>query len=224
MKKEQQQNQNNKDREQARQDAAKDMKQGAEDSQKTGEEIQKIKNQKNAQSQLGDLKDAIRRAKQKNGNGSQQGQGQAQARMQKIKEWEGRAGGGSGNPGAWKPGQNGQGGKGGDGKGEGLSKDKGHGGGKGGDGAGDEHDPNLMGDPTKLSGQKDDKHVEGLQGRGPSKRETILTSAKKGFASESYKSVYADYKQIVEEVMNEEKVPQGYKYYVKRYFNRIKPH
>ena len=33
-----------------------------------------------------------------------------------------------------------------------------------------------------------------------------------------------EYKKVVEEVMNQEKVPQGYKYYVKRYFQRIKPH
>ncbi len=225
MKKEQQPNQNKQDREQARKDAAQNMKEGAQDSQKTGEEIQKIKNQKSAQSQLGDLKDAIRRAKQKNGNGTQQGQGQAHARLQKIKEWEDRAGGGQGNRGAWKPGQGqGQGqGQGKDGQGQGQ-KGPGHGGGKGGDGYGDEHDANLMGDPTKLSGHKNDEKLHGLQGRGPSMRETILTSAKKGFATESYKSVYAQYQKIVEEVMNQEKVPQGYKYYVNRYFNRIKPH
>ena len=31
-------------------------------------------------------------------------------------------------------------------------------------------------------------------------------------------------KAIVEEVMQTEKVPSGYKYYIKRYFQKIKPH
>ena len=67
--------------------------------------------------------------------------------------------------------------------------------------------------------------MQGVQGRdGESTRETILAAAQKGFASRSYKRVYAAYKTIVEEVMHGEKVPSGYKYYVKRYFQKIKPH
>ena len=89
---------------------------------------------------------------------------------------------------------------------------------------GDEHDPNVMGPETNLDKKTKEQEVEGQLGNGNSRRETILTSAKKGFASTGYKRVYAEYKKVVEEVMTQEKVPQGYKYYVKRYFQRIKPH
>ena len=59
--------------------------------------------------------------------------------------------------------------------------------------------------------------------KGGSTRETILAAAQKGFASASYKKVYADYQRIVEEVMRTEKLPSSYKYYVKRYFAKIHP-
>ena len=83
---------------------------------------------------------------------------------------------------------------------------------------------NVTGDPTRFNAKLKDEKLTGIHGQGPSRRETILTSAKKGFAEAAYRKVYADYKKIVEEVMTQEKVPQGYKYYVKRYFQRIKPH
>lgn len=205
--------------------ASRDMRDAADETRKIEDEIRKIENQKKAQSQLTDLKESIRRAKQRKGDGKGKGKGQGQAgRLARIREWERRAGGGQGNPGAWKgqgqePGQ-GQEGQKGRQAGQGQ---KGQGGEQG-PGIGDQHDPNLMGDPTKLSSKKREERLSGHEGRGPSRRETILTSAKKGFASSAYKRVYTDYKKIVEEVMNQEKVPQGYKYYVKRYFQRIKPH
>jgi hypothetical protein len=94
----------------------------------------------------------------------------------------------------------------------------------GGDSYGDGHDPDMMGDATAKSGNTKDESVSGTHGKGPSKRETILSSAQKGFATKQYEQVYAEYKSIVEEVMQIEKVPSGYKYYIKRYFQKIKPH
>jgi chemotaxis protein histidine kinase CheA len=203
--------------------AQNDMKEASKDAKGVEDEVRKVENQKRAQSQLGDLKDSLRRAKAKNQKGQGQG-GKGGQRLARIKEWEQRAGGGQGNPQAWKSGQGKEQGL---GKGQGQGQDKGEKG-QGGDqgqGIGDQADPNsLNGDPTKLSGAKKDEKLEGAQGRGPSKRETILTAAQKGFASRGYKQVYADYKKVVEETMSAEKVPQGYKYYVKRYFQRIKPH
>jgi hypothetical protein len=92
-----------------------------------------------------------------------------------------------------------------------------------GDGIGDQHDPNLMGDATKLGGKRHETRVEGKEGAGPSRSQTILGSADKGFASTRYKQVYGDYTAVVEEVMSKDRVPQGYRYYVKRYFQLIKP-
>ena len=122
--------------------------------------------------------------------------------------------GGKGQRGAWKPGQGpGQQGKGQNGKGNQ----------KGGDQYGDGHDPDLLGDPTARNGKDEDKSVQGIQGKGRSTRETILSAAQKGFASRRYQEVYARYKAAAEEVINAEKVPSGYRYYVKKYFQKIKP-
>jgi chemotaxis protein histidine kinase CheA len=198
-------------------DAARDMRDAANESKKFEQEMKKVQNQQQAQSKLGDLKDSIRRAKAKNGKDGQGQKGQL-GRAQRIKEWEGRAAGGQGDPNAWKQGQ-------GQGQGQGQPGQGRNGQGPPGPGIGNTPDPgSLIGDPTKLSGKKKEEFVNGKDGRGPSKRQTVLTAAQKGFSSVSYKQVYADYKKIVEETMNAEKVPQGYKYYVKRYFQRIKPH
>ncbi len=204
--------------------AQQDMKDAAKDAKGIEDEVRKVENQKRAESQLGDLKDSLRRAKAKNQKGQDGKKGQKGQRLARIKEWEGRAAGGQGNPQAWKSGQGKEQGLGQGQQGQGQKGEKGQGGGQG-EGIGDQADPSsLNGDPTKMSGAKKDEKLEGAQGRGPSKRETILTAAQKGFASRGYKQVYADYKKVVEETMSAEKVPQGYKYYVKRYFQRIKPH
>ncbi|MSP63474.1 MAG: hypothetical protein EXR72_24645 [Myxococcales bacterium] len=104
-------------------------------------------------------------------------------------------------------------------------QEQGHGPSQGapGDRAGDSHDSRLTGDPTSLGGQRRALRAEGKMGAGPSKSETILGSAEKGFASAGYRRVYGDYTSVVEEVMSKEQVPPGYRFYVKRYFNLIKP-
>jgi hypothetical protein len=91
------------------------------------------------------------------------------------------------------------------------------------DGIGSEHDPNLMGEATRLDSRRRATRVEGKQGEGPSRSQTILGSAEKGFASRNYQQVYADYASVVEEVISKEHVPPGYRYYIKRYFQLIKP-
>ena len=203
--------------------ASQSMRQGAEDMKRAGQKMKQMQNQQRVQSQLRDLKDAIGRAKPRRGNG--QKSMAERMREQRVQEWEQRAGGQRGNPQAWRqtgqqrglkgqgPGQSGQGQKG--------DKD----GQDPGERWGTEHDPHLADDPTRMANaQFDNDQLKGVQGQGASRRETILTSAQKGFAQASYRKVYTEYRKVVEEVMNQEKVPQGYKYYVKRYFQRIKPH
>ena len=60
-------------------------------------------------------------------------------------------------------------------------------------------------------------------GQGPSVSETIAGSARRGFVGRSYKKVYADYKTKAEEAMKNEDIPPGYKFYVQRYFQLIRP-
>ncbi len=197
---------------QNKQEAAKNMKDMADETRKIEDQVRKINNQKRVQSQLGDLKEAIRRAKPRKGNCASGNCNHAgHGRNAKIKDFNKRAGGQQGNGQAWRQGQNGKGGK-DDPNGQ-PSNSWGTG-----------EDPNLMGDPTQLNAKKHNEDLTGVHGQGTSRRETILTAAKKGFANRAYKKVYAEYKKVVEEVIAAEKVPQGYKYYVKRYFQRIKPH
>ena len=92
-----------------------------------------------------------------------------------------------------------------------------------GDGIGDSHDPNMTGAATRLNSRRQAIRAEGKMGAGPSKSETILGSSQRGFASAGYRRVYGDYTSVVEEVMSKEQVPPGYRFYVKRYFQLIKP-
>jgi hypothetical protein len=80
-----------------------------------------------------------------------------------------------------------------------------------------------MGAATQLDSKRRATRVQGQEGEGPSRSETILGSAEKGFASRGYRRVYTDYSSVVEEVMQKEQIPPGYRYYIKRYFQLIKP-
>ncbi|HEX8952160.1 MAG TPA: hypothetical protein VF945_09970 [Polyangia bacterium] len=220
------------------------LKQLAQQMRQMENEISKLSSQSRAQMQIAEIKEVLRRAgqsssgagnkqgmAQKDGKGKQQrgrnGQG---GRGEELREFDQRAGGkdpsvmllgGDGKdsdsrlllplpmgPNGNQPGQNG------DGKDPGRDP---------GDGIGDQHDPNLMGDATRMNAQRHETRVQGKDGAGPSRSQTILGSAEKGFASTGYKRVYGDYTAVVEEVMSKEKVPPGYRFYVKRYFQLIKP-
>ena len=85
------------------------------------------------------------------------------------------------------------------------------------------HDPNLQGDPTQLDSKRRLTRVYGKEGAGPTRSETILGAAEKGFASQPYRRVYGDYTAVSERAMTQQRVPPGYRFYVKRYFQMIKP-
>ncbi len=203
--------------------ASQKLKDAARETGRVDQDQRRQATQRKMSSQMDDLREALRRAKQKGNKGPQD----PFNRQGKNQDFASRARGGKGNGGAWKPGQGNRG----QGPGQGLGQDgqggqgsDHQGGGSGGDSWGTEHDPNLTGDPTQESGNQKDEAVSGKQGdQGGSIRETILAAAHKGFASVGYKKVYADYDQIVEEVMRNEKLPASYKYYVKRYFAKIHP-
>jgi hypothetical protein len=203
---------------QQEQQASRSMKDAAEETGRVDEDRRKQQAQKKVASQMEDLREAMRRAKRRGSKGANDPFG----KNGKNKDFIARARGQKGQGQAWKPGQ---------GKGKGQGQGQGSGdqpGGQGQDPGGKEYgtgtDPNLTGDPTGKSGDTHDADLQGTQGKGPSRRQTILAAAEKGFATKSYKQVYTDYKRVVEEVMRTEKVPSSYKYYVKRYFTKIKPH
>lgn len=205
-------------KQQSRRQVSKSMRDMAKRTGKVSQDKRKMANKGKVVTQMSDLKEAMRRAKRKGQKGPKNRFGRNGKRKQ---DFGSRARGGKGQKGAWKPGQ-GQGK--GKGKGQGQGQGQGQGNQPGGKEYGDGHDPsNLMGDPTKMAGNTKDESLQGVRGKGPSTRETILTSAQKGFASRSYEDVYVKYKTIVEEVIKAEKVPSGYKHYVNRYFHKIKP-
>lgn len=198
--------------------ASRNMKDAARETGRVDQDQRKQAAQKKMSSQMDDLREAMRRAKQKGNKGPQDPFG----KQGKNKDFAQRARGQKGSGQAWKPGQ-GQGQ--GKGKGQGQGNQPGGNGQQpGGDSYGTGHDDNLTGDATGKTGKTKDDDLSGKAGgQGGSRRETILAAAQKGFASTSYKKVYADYEKIVEEVMRNEKLPSSYKYYVKRYFAKIHP-
>ena len=194
----------------SRREISKTMRDMARRTAKIDGDRRKMANRPKVASQISDLKEAMRRAQQKGGDGPDDRFG----RNRRNRDFASRARGGSGDKGAWKPGQ----------KGGGSKENAGEGEAQPGRELGGGHDPDLLGDKTAKSGKTKDESLAGTHGRGPSTRETILTAAQKGFASRGYRDVYTRYKSVVEEVIEAEKVPSGYKYYVKKYFQRIKPH
>jgi hypothetical protein len=162
-------------------------------------------------SQMDDLREAMRRAKQKGNKGPNDPFG----KQAKNNDFGKRARGQKGNNGAWKPGQGQQ---------PGGQQPGGQGQQPGGKQWGTGHDDNLEADATNKSGDTKDQDLQGTSGnKGGSRRETILAAAQKGFASKGYQKVYQDYQKIVEEVMRNEKLPSSYRHYVKQYFSKIRP-
>lgn len=80
------------------------------------------------------------------------------------------------------------------------------------------------GEETKGSGEGRDEKASAIDtGEGKSRSEIIKAASEEGFATTEYKDVYVDYESVVEEVMEKEKIPAGYRFYIKRYFQLIRP-
>ncbi len=109
-------------------------------------------------------------------------------------------------------------------RGSGDARGGGEGEGEGGAGAGSDHDPASLADPTDRSGDHRTVAVHGDdRGRGPSRSEVIRGGAARGFASRDYERVYADYEAHAERAIEEDEIPPGYRFYVRRYFDLIRP-
>jgi len=158
----------------------------------------------------------------------QQGQGQGQG-QQGQGQGRGHGGGsGAGSQGGetWVLGPNGE-------KMLMLSRGQGGGSGQGGGGQqgpghpgtwGEGHDPNVQGAATNPSMGTQDTQVQGSDSaQGASRSQVILGAAQRGFASSAYKKVYTEYHQVAEESLAKDDVPGGYRFYVKRYFQLIRP-
>jgi hypothetical protein len=89
---------------------------------------------------------------------------------------------------------------------------------------GEGHDPKLQGKATNPKMTTEDTQVQGADtGQGGSRSQVILGAAERGFASRGYKRVYTEYHQVAEESIAKDEIPGGYRFYVKRYFQLIRP-
>jgi hypothetical protein len=94
-----------------------------------------------------------------------------------------------------------------------------------GKGWGTGHDPNVQGDATPdLKGQTHDVTAAGIDtGQGTASAEVIFGAAERGFVGKGYKNIYTEYETVAEQVISQDEVPAGYRFYVRRYFQLIRP-
>ncbi|WP_146618267.1 hypothetical protein [Lujinxingia litoralis] len=88
----------------------------------------------------------------------------------------------------------------------------------------DEQAPGGQDSPGPGEGETIQSQTRGQENSsGKSRSEVIRGASEEGFASTEYQEVYADYESIAEEVMEREDVPEGYRHFIKRYFQLIRP-
>ena len=80
-----------------------------------------------------------------------------------------------------------------------------------------------IGQLTSLDATLNLEQITGVQGEGSSTVQTSKTSAEGQQSAVSYKDAYTKYQKLSEDALTEEQIPLGYKFYVKRYFESIKP-
>lgn len=201
------------------------LKQAASEAGRMGKQVNRARMLKRAQAKVQDLKEMLRRS----------GKGKGKGKQGRMKDFFARAGGKDGK------GKDGKG-KGGDGlllkpggsgeavmmEGEGQGQGQGQGEMFGevvgtSDGVGQGSGGLLKGDKTALDAKRRASLVRGKEGKGASRSEVILGAAEDGFAARDYRKVYGVYTAVVEDVLKREDVPLGYRYYVKRYFQLIRP-
>lgn len=95
-----------------------------------------------------------------------------------------------------------------------------------GQGAGAGSDPggSLQGEATQPIGKTVDVAAAGVDsGQGEVSSEVVYGAATRGFAGADYRNIYTEYKTVAEEALTSDDIPPGYKFYVRRYFQLIRP-
>jgi hypothetical protein len=218
---------------QAMQDLMRDLAQAAQDLDQGAEDLNRMQNEQLSDQQMAELRqqleDLRQRMRQQNGQGGQQ-------QRMRLQRFSGQARGGV-QPGGMQPGgrlgqlrlMRGSGGGGGmqipGGQGQGGQQGQGQGDQPGnGVQAGTGHDEHIRGAATSIQARMRTVQVAGQQrGNGPSRSQIIRTAAADGFTSESYRDVHAEYWQHAQQVVHAGDVPPGYRSYVRRYFQLIRP-
>jgi hypothetical protein len=98
------------------------------------------------------------------------------------------------------------------------------GGGQAGPGYGNSHDDALQGDRTHLDAKSHDVSAAGIDsGEGTANAEVIYGAAERGFVGKGYKDIFTEYQTVAEQTLEKDDIPPGYRFYVRRYFQLIRP-
>lgn len=229
----------------AAEDLAKQQTQaGAEDIRRSADELAKVQKREMGEKEKRELLEKLREMKELL---RQQGQA-GQERMRQMARFGQRARGGKGDGKGQSQGQGQKQGPGGVGStelvqvprivrtpgqssGSGESKpggDKGGPGNEPGAGSGKEwgsgHQDNVSGDATQAQGQTHDVSAAGVDtGQGTASAEVIHGAAERGFVGKEYRDVYREYETVAEQSLEHDQIPPGYRFYVRRYFQLIRP-
>jgi len=85
-------------------------------------------------------------------------------------------------------------------------------------------DPKLQGAASDLKGKTEDVSAAAVDtGQGSSTSEVVFGAAERGFTGSRYQKVYTQYRTVAEDVLEQESIPAGYEFYVRRYFQLIRP-
>lgn len=77
---------------------------------------------------------------------------------------------------------------------------------------------------TDIKGQSVDVRAEAVDTKqGHSNAEVIHSAGQRGFSSQPYRQVYKKYQTVAEGQIDKEKIPDGMRFYVRRYFQLIRP-
>lgn len=167
---------------------------------------------------------------QQGGTQGQNGQGGQQGGSQGGQGGQQGGQGGSGKSEVWVIGPSGQ-------KilmmSQGQGQGSGSGNGNGGQGTGESpgshgygsgHDDHVQGQATNMKTGTEDTQVAGQDtGQGGSRSEVIQGAAERGFANKGYTRVYREYHTVAEDALEKDEIPGGYRFYVRRYFELIRP-
>lgn len=213
-------------------DSARHLEQGAQDVNRMAQKKMTDEQKQALKERLQQLKELLRQGgagrdehmkrlrnfqRRARGDGSQEQPGQS---GKKPGQGEPQAGGQGGEeridvpmPGAGKPSGQGQPGQQGSGSPSAQREDWGHG-----------SNDALKGDATNLKGQTEDVAAAAVDtGQGNASSEVVYGAAERGFASRGYKDVYTQYRTVMEDALSKDEIPAGYEFYVRRYFQLIRP-
>jgi hypothetical protein len=86
------------------------------------------------------------------------------------------------------------------------------------------HDPGSAGAARALAATAIDVRARGADTRrGKSRREVIRAAAERGFRSARYHDAFVEYRTVAQDRLDHDRIPDGQRFYVRRYFELIRP-